>query len=107
MKICFIGLGDIGGKLAGSLQRNVWHVCCNDLSAEAMAPMNAAGEITLAAPALVTKNRDLVITCLPSPMVFAAVMAGRRAFCGSSRRTHYGLNVDHRCRRGPATDRFG
>ena len=76
MRIGFIGLGNVGGKLAGSLRRNDWQVCVYDLSAEAMAPLVAAGATTAATPAAVTENSDLVITCLPSPTVSAAVMEG-------------------------------
>ena len=43
MRIGFIGLGNVGGKLASSLRRNDWQVWVYDLSAEAMAPLVAAG----------------------------------------------------------------
>ena len=76
MRIGFIGLGNVGGKLAGSLRRNDWQVCVYDLSAEAMPPLVAAGATTAATSAEVTRNSDLVITCLPSPTVSAAVMEG-------------------------------
>ena len=71
MRIGFISLGNVGGKLAGSLRRNDWQVCVYDVSAEAMAPLVAVGATTAA-----TENSDVVIACLPPPTISAAVMEG-------------------------------
>jgi 3-hydroxyisobutyrate dehydrogenase-like beta-hydroxyacid dehydrogenase len=42
IKAGFIGLGNIGSKLAGSLVRNRLDVSAYDLDADAMAPLQAA-----------------------------------------------------------------
>ena len=43
MKIGFIGLGNVGGKLAGSLIRNGFAVTVYDLSADAAKPLLEKG----------------------------------------------------------------
>ena len=48
MKIGFIGLGNVGGKLAASLLRNNWSVMVRDLdrwAAEPLWPMGRYGPI--------------------------------------------------------------
>ena len=43
MKIGFIGLGNVGGKLAGSLLRNGFDVTVRDLDAAAVRPLAERG----------------------------------------------------------------
>ena len=43
MKIGFIGLGNVGGKLAGSLQRNGFDLTVRDLARVAAEPFLAQG----------------------------------------------------------------
>ena len=45
MKIGFIGLGNVGGKLSGSLLRNGHDVAVHDLNADFVAEKVAAGAI--------------------------------------------------------------
>ncbi|WP_435231299.1 NAD(P)-dependent oxidoreductase [Pseudopelagicola sp. nBUS_20] len=74
MKIGFIGLGNVGGKLSGSLIRNGWDVTVYDLNAQLMSQKVVAGANSSEGPAALMRGCDVVITCLPSPEVSAAVM---------------------------------
>ncbi len=74
MKIGFIGLGNVGGKLAGSLQRNGFDLMVRDLDRGAAEPFLARGATWAETPKEMAEAVDLVITCLPSPAASAAVM---------------------------------
>ncbi|WP_299961567.1 NAD(P)-dependent oxidoreductase [uncultured Roseobacter sp.] len=74
MKIGFIGLGNVGGKLCGSLIRNRMDVLVFDLNAELMAAKVAQGATEGQNPARMMQDCDAVITCLPSPAASAAVL---------------------------------
>lgn len=76
MRVGFIGLGNIGSKLAMSLVRHGFEVTVLDLRSEAMAPLIAAGAFSGTSPRAVGVRNDLIITCLPSPSASAAVMEG-------------------------------
>ena len=75
MKIGFIGLGNVGGKLSGSLIRNGMDVYVHDLNAEFVAQKVAAGATDAQSPAQMMQDCDAVVTCLPSPAASAAVLA--------------------------------
>lgn len=75
MKIGFIGLGNVGGKLSGSLLRNGVDVFVHDLNAEFVAAKVADGAQDGGSPAQMMQVCDAVITCLPSPAASAAVLA--------------------------------
>ena len=74
MKIGFIGLGNVGGKLSGSLIRNGKDVQVHDLNAEFVAAKVAAGAQDGKSPAEMMQACDAVITCLPSPAASDAVL---------------------------------
>ncbi len=74
MKIGFIGLGNVGGKLAGSLIRNGHDVTVRDLDKKIAQPFLAQGAAWADSPVEMAKSCDAVITCLPSPAASAAVM---------------------------------
>lgn len=76
MKIGFIGLGNVGGKLAASLLRNGYALTIRDLDQDAAAPLLANGARWGESPATMAADCDLVITCLPSPAACATVMEG-------------------------------
>ena len=74
MKIGFIGLGNVGAKLAGSLQRNGFDLIVRDLdSATANALLDKGAEWADTCQAL-AQGADLIITCLPSPGAVSDVM---------------------------------
>lgn len=74
MKVGFIGLGNVGGKLAGSLLRNGVALAVYDLNAEFVADFAARGARAGGSAAELMQTCDVVITCLPSPEACAAVV---------------------------------
>ena len=76
MKVGFIGLGNVGGKLAGSLLRNGFDTTVRDLDKAIAQPFLDHGANWAGSPKEMIENCDLVITCLPSPTACAAVMEG-------------------------------
>ncbi|HCP19271.1 MAG TPA: 3-hydroxyisobutyrate dehydrogenase [Alphaproteobacteria bacterium] len=74
MKIGFIGLGNVGGKLAGSLIRNGYDVTVRDLDKTVAESFLQDGASWADSPKDMAESCDLIITCLPSPAACAAVM---------------------------------
>jgi len=74
MKVGFIGLGNVGGKLAGSLLRNNFDLTVKDLDENLTKSFKDKGaKVTNSAKEL-AEQVDLIITCLPSPKICAEVM---------------------------------
>ena len=76
MKIGFIGLGNVGGKLAESLLRNRFNLTVRDLDNKLTNQFFKKGASIASTPKELAKNVDLIITCLPSPKICAEVMEG-------------------------------
>jgi len=74
MKIGFIGLGNVGGKLAGSLLRNGFDLTVRDLNQEIARPFLDSGAIWAESPKQLAESVDLIITCLPNPAASATVI---------------------------------
>ena len=74
MKVGFIGLGNVGGKLSGSLLRNGVELMVHDLNEDFVKAKVAAGAVAGESPARIMRECDAVITCLPSPAASAAVL---------------------------------
>ena len=74
MRIGFIGLGNVGGKLAGSLIRNNFKLTVFDLDQEIMNNFKSKGANTSKNPKELAEAVDVVITCLPSPDACKQVM---------------------------------
>jgi len=74
MKVGFIGLGNVGGKLSGSLLRNEIDLMVHDLNQDLVNDFVSRGAARAAGPAAMMRDCDVVITCLPSPAASAAVM---------------------------------
>ncbi|MFL2897960.1 MAG: NAD(P)-dependent oxidoreductase [Candidatus Pelagibacter sp.] len=74
MRIGFIGLGNVGGKLAGSLIRNNFKLTVFDLDEEIMNDFKSKGANTSKNPKELAETVDIVITCLPSPDACKHVM---------------------------------
>ena len=70
----FIGLGNVGAKLAGTLLRNKADLTIRDLDKAAAQPLLDAGAKWAESPKEMAQNCDIIITCLPSPAISAAVM---------------------------------
>jgi len=74
MNIGFIGLGNAGGKLAGSILRNGFNLTVLDLNDSLVDDFLNRGAISAASPKQMAENCDVVITCLPSPKACSEVM---------------------------------
>ena len=74
LKVGFIGLGNVGGKLAGSLLRNGADLTVRDLNADLAQPFLDAGAKWADSPREMAQAVDVLITCLPSPAASAAVL---------------------------------
>ena len=74
MKIGFIGLGNVGGKLASSLLRNNFDLTVRDLDERLTEPFKDLGAKVAKSPKELAEQTDLIITSLPSPEVSAEVM---------------------------------
>jgi 3-hydroxyisobutyrate dehydrogenase len=76
MKIGFIGLGNVGGKLAGSLLRNKFDLTVRDLDENLTNEFKNLGAKVASSAKELSEQVDLIITCLPSPKICADVMEG-------------------------------
>ncbi len=73
-RIGFIGLGNVGGKLAGSLLRNGIDLTVRDLDTDLVDGFVADGATGASSPRELAAACDVIVTCLPSPAASAAVM---------------------------------
>ncbi len=76
MKVGFIGLGNVGGKLANNLLQNKVDLCVCDLDLAVVAEFEAIGAKSSTSPKAIAEQCDMVITCLPNPAASAAVVEG-------------------------------
>ena len=76
MKIGFIGLGNVGGKLAGSLLRNKFDLTVRDLDENLTKDFKNLGAKVASSAKELAEQVDLIITCLPSTKICADVMEG-------------------------------
>ncbi len=76
MKIGFIGLGNVGGKLASSLIRNKFDLTVRDLDKNLTNSFEDQGAKVVNSPKELAEKVDFIITCLPSPSICAEVMEG-------------------------------
>ena len=74
MKVGFIGLGNVGGKLAGSLLRNNFDLTVRDLDENLTKSFKDLGAKVANSAKELAEKVDLIITCLPSPKICAEVM---------------------------------
>jgi len=74
MKVGFIGLGNVGGKLANSLLRNKFDLTVIDLDSSLTKDFVAKGASAINSPKELAQKVDLIITCLPSLSVCSEVM---------------------------------
>jgi len=74
MKVGFIGLGNVGGKLAESLLRNKFDLTVIDLDSSITKNFVAKGASATESPKELAQKVDLIITCLPSPSICSKVL---------------------------------
>ena len=76
MKVGFIGLGNVGGKLAKSLLRNEFDLTVRDLDKDITKSFLDLGARVANSAKELAEQVDLIITCLPSPQICSEVMEG-------------------------------
>ena len=74
MKVGFIGLGNVGGKLAESLFRNQFDLTVYDLDNAVTDTFKSKGIKIAKSIGDLTREVDVIITCLPSPKACEDVM---------------------------------
>jgi 3-hydroxyisobutyrate dehydrogenase len=74
MKIGFIGLGNVGGKLAASLLRNKFDLTVRDIETKLTNDLKNKGAKVSNSAKELAEQTDLIITCLPSTKICAEVM---------------------------------
>ena len=77
MKIGFIGLGNVGGKLANNLLKNRYKLVVRDLDTKLSKIFSKKGAIVADSPQELAKECDVIITCLPSPKICKKVMTSK------------------------------
>ena len=79
----FIGLGNVGGALAGSLLCNRVDLTVRDLDRAAAQPVLDAGAHWADSPREMAERCDLVVTCLPNPAASAEVVEADDGLLGA------------------------
>ena len=74
MKVGFVGLGNVGGKLARSVLRNKFDLTVRDLDKNLTKKFADLGAKVASSAKELTEKVDLIITCLPSPQICDEVM---------------------------------
>ncbi len=77
MRVGFIGLGNVGAKLAGSLLHQGFDLTVRDAKHDAVEVLLQAGAGWARSGKALAEASDVVITCLPSPQVSAQVLEER------------------------------
>ncbi len=77
MKIGFIGLGNVGGKLANNLIKSRYKLIVRDLDDKLSKKFKRKGAVIASSPKELAENSDIVITCLPSPKACSKVMIAK------------------------------
>ena len=76
MRYGFVGLGNLGAMLAGSLKRAGFELHVHDANRAAAEPLIAKGAIWAESPKALAASVDAVVTCLPSPTISERVLSG-------------------------------
>ena len=74
MNVGFIGLGNLGQKLASTLIRNKIKLMIYDIREESGEKLINSGASWGENPQIIAEQNDYIITCLPSPKICAEVM---------------------------------
>lgn len=78
MQVGFIGLGNMGGPMAGWVRRAGLPLVLHDLRRDAAAPLLEQGATWADSPALLAAQCEVVCLCLPGPPEMQAVTLGPR-----------------------------
>lgn len=84
MRVGMVGLGIMGGALAGNLIKSGFAVSGFDPDGARLAEAAAKGVLGLASPALVAAASDVVITSLPGPQALHSAVEGTQGVCAGA-----------------------
>ncbi len=93
MKIGFIGVGNIGGPIAGQLLEAGHALVVHDIRPAAAEPLLAAGAVWSNSPAALAAECEVVATCLPGPVEMEQVCLGPGGIVAHLKPG--GLYIDH------------
>jgi 3-hydroxyisobutyrate dehydrogenase len=85
VRLGFVGLGNLGARLASSLLRAGFPLTVHDLERASAEPLVAAGAVWAASPREVAAASDAVCTCLPSSAAVAGAVAGEHGILAGLR----------------------
>ncbi|MBG77253.1 MAG: 2-hydroxy-3-oxopropionate reductase [Alphaproteobacteria bacterium MarineAlpha5_Bin12] len=77
MKVGFIGLGNVGSKLANTLLKKDVDLTVLDKNKEILDQFKKSGAKISKTPKDIAKNNELIITCLPSPKISSEVIESK------------------------------
>jgi 3-hydroxyisobutyrate dehydrogenase-like beta-hydroxyacid dehydrogenase len=90
----FIGVGDMGGPMAGRLMDAGYSLVIHDVREDATAPLAARGATVLESPKAVADSVEIIIVSLPTPDVVRAVALGDNGIIqGSAVRRYVDLST--------------
>jgi 3-hydroxyisobutyrate dehydrogenase-like beta-hydroxyacid dehydrogenase len=72
----FVGVGRMGGPMAGRLLDAGYDLCIYDISSDATAPLVARGATLARSPAEVASKAEIVLVSLPTPDIMKSVVLG-------------------------------
>jgi 3-hydroxyisobutyrate dehydrogenase len=102
-RLGFVGLGNLGRRLASSLLRAGFPLTVHDLDEAAGRPLLDAGAAWASSPSALAAASDTVFTCLPSPSATDEVVAGANGLLAGMRAggtwIDSGTNDPHELRR--------
>jgi len=84
-RLGFIGVGRMGGPMAGRLLDAGYQLAIHDTSEAAMAPLLARGAQRCASPAAVASSAETLLVSLPTPWVVRDVALGPNGIAAGSR----------------------
>src|SRR5688500_9910752 len=77
MKVGFIGLGTMGGRMAANIQKGGFEMVVSDVNEAAASPLLAAGATWADTPRQIAEASDIVFTSLPGPAEVELVALGK------------------------------
>ena len=81
----FVGVGRMGGPMAGRLLDAGYSLCVYDISNEATAPLVSRGATLAKSPAEVASTAEIVLVSLPTPDIMKAVVLGPEGVAAGTR----------------------
>ena len=91
MKIGFVGLGNVGGKLANNLLENNFQLSVLDINHKLMDEFKLKGAKTTKLIKDLVINSDILITCLPSPKICAEILESESGIINTIQKIKFGL----------------